>query len=52
MKIRLGEYIRINGEIYFKVIETTVPTSSGNEARKRRTTLVLPFTTFQNATMA
>lgn len=44
----LGEYIRING-VYFKVIGTTVPTSSGNEARNEGQRIVLPFTTFQNA---
>ncbi|MBK7681279.1 MAG: ABC transporter permease [Bacteroidetes bacterium] len=44
----IGEYISING-VYFQVIGTTVPTSSGGRGEEQRNEVHIPFSTFQQA---
>lgn len=44
----IGQYIRISG-VYFKVIGITNVTAGGDEGREQAQTIVVPFTTFQNA---
>jgi putative ABC transport system permease protein len=44
----IGKYIRING-VYFMVIGLKQPDMGGNEGREQAQTVIIPFTTYQNA---